>query len=259
MTQKRGIIMDFNKFSVDKDTPIPLYYQVKKIILDRILSGDIKPGETIPTEKAFCEIYDISRTTVRQAITELVNEGYLYRVKSKGTFVSQPKIKTDLTDLFDGFNTELFSRDMLPSVKLIKAELRKADKEEAQFLQIPEGEEIVYIVRHQYADNEPMTYIKSYIKYPLCDFVLADPDLQTRSVLDVLSKNKHSKVNRMVRTIESASANDFQSKLFNIKKGSPVQICKHTGYSAETASPIIFETLIGRGDKMKFTMEFHID
>lgn len=251
--------MDFNKFSVDKDTPIPLYYQVKKIILDRILSGEIKPGETIPTEKTFCEIYDISRTTVRQAITELVNEGYLYRVKSKGTFVSQPKIKTDLTDLFAGFNTELFSRDMIPSVKLIKAELRKADKEEASMLQIPEGEDVVYIVRHQYADGEPMTYVKSYIKYPLCKFVLTDEDLSSHSVLDILAKNKQSKVNRMVRTIESASANDFQSKFFGIKKGSPVQICKHTGYSAEMGTPIIFETLIGRGDKMKFTMEYHID
>ena len=76
--------MKFQNFSVDKDTPIPLYYQVKKIILDRILSNELSPGEAIPTEKSFCGMYDISRTTVRQAITELVNEGYLYRVKSKG-------------------------------------------------------------------------------------------------------------------------------------------------------------------------------
>lgn len=251
--------MDFNKFSVDKDTPIPLYYQVKKIILDRILSGEIKPGGAIPTEKAFCEMYDISRTTVRQAITELVNEGYLYRVKSKGTFVSQPKIKTDLTDLFEGFNTELFRRDMVPSVKLIKSELRKADKEEANALQIPEGEDVIYIIRHQFADGVPMTYIKSYIKYPLCEFVLSDTELASRSIVETLSKNKHSKVNRIVRTIESASANDFQSKFFGIKKGSPVQICKLTGYSADMGTPVVFETLIGRGDKMKFTMEFHMD
>ena len=251
--------MGFDKFSVDKDTPIPLYYQVKKIILDRILSGEIKPGGTIPTEKAFCEIYDISRTTVRQAITELVNEGYLYRVKSKGTFVSQPKIKTDLANLFEGFNTELFRRDMVPSVKLIKAELREADKEEANALRIPEGDDVIYVIRHQFADGVPMTYIKTYVKYPLCEFVLSETDFTSHSILETLAKNKYSKVNRIVRTIESAAANDFQSKFFGIKKGSPVQICKLIGYSADTGIPVVFETLIGRGDKMKFTMEFHID
>ena len=96
--------MEFQNHSINKDIPIPLYYQVKQIILDEINNEGVKAGDAIPTEKTFCDIYGISRTTIRQAISELVNEGYLYRVKSKGTFVSQPKVKTDLVNMYDSFH-----------------------------------------------------------------------------------------------------------------------------------------------------------
>ena len=71
---------------LDKNVPIPLYYQLKRLILEDIENGTYPIGSDIPTELQLSEMFDISRTTVRQAITELVQEGRLYRVKSKGTF-----------------------------------------------------------------------------------------------------------------------------------------------------------------------------
>jgi DNA-binding GntR family transcriptional regulator len=78
---KRGIIM-INKFN-----NIPLYLQLKTIILDRITSGEYPENSQIPSEQAFCETYNISRPTVRQAISDLTNSGYLRKEKGKGTFV----------------------------------------------------------------------------------------------------------------------------------------------------------------------------
>ncbi len=80
---------------IDKSIPIPLYFQLKTLIMDEIKNGTYKVGNPIPTEKELSETFQISRTTVQQAITELVQEGWLYRIKSKGTFVSQPKISQD--------------------------------------------------------------------------------------------------------------------------------------------------------------------
>ena len=77
---------------LNKNTPIPLYFQLKKLILDELDSGELPVGSMLPTENELIEMFGISRTTVRQAITELVQEGKLYRIKSKGTFVSKPKI-----------------------------------------------------------------------------------------------------------------------------------------------------------------------
>ena len=85
-------MIDFVKHHIDKTSPVPLYFQIKEIILSEILSGNLQTGDLIPTEVEFSQMYKVSRSTVRQAILELVNEGYLCRLKSKGTFVSKPKI-----------------------------------------------------------------------------------------------------------------------------------------------------------------------
>ena len=64
------------EIQLDKNVPVPLYYQLKTAILDNIKSGTYEQGSMIPKEQDFCEILDISRTTVRQAMTELVHEGW---------------------------------------------------------------------------------------------------------------------------------------------------------------------------------------
>lgn len=74
----------------DQEDPRPLYYQVKEMIRSGIMHGDWKPNELLPTEEAFCKRLGISRITVARAIKELVNEGLIYRVQGKGTYVADP-------------------------------------------------------------------------------------------------------------------------------------------------------------------------
>ncbi len=76
-----------------KDSPLPLYYQLKELLKSHIELGILKPGDCVPSERELVETYEISRPTVRQAINELVVEGLLTREKGRGTFVSVPKIK----------------------------------------------------------------------------------------------------------------------------------------------------------------------
>lgn len=75
---------------LDKDVPIPLYFQLEKLILEEIDNGNYPVGSMIPTEMELSQMFGISRTTVRQAISDLVREEHLYRIKSKGTFVAHP-------------------------------------------------------------------------------------------------------------------------------------------------------------------------
>jgi len=76
-------------FKIDKNLPIPIYYQLKKFIIEKIEKGELKPGDRIPTEQELCQMFGISRTPVRQALTELAYEGILYRRPGRGTFVSE--------------------------------------------------------------------------------------------------------------------------------------------------------------------------
>ena len=80
--------------TLNKKLNVPLYVQLKELILGEIQGGALKAGDMIPTEHELMEQYAISRNVVRQAIGELVEGGYLIRKKAKGTFVSTPSANT---------------------------------------------------------------------------------------------------------------------------------------------------------------------
>ncbi len=85
---------------IDKHSPVPIYYQIKQLIKRQIEEGALPPGEKLPTEQMLCDRYGVSRAPVRQALLELVQEGYIYRRAGAGTFVSgvprptSPAVKT---------------------------------------------------------------------------------------------------------------------------------------------------------------------
>lgn len=75
--------------TIDRNSPVPAYYQLKQLLKDQIQNGELPPGDKIPTEEVLCERYNLSRTPVRQALKELVVEGLLTRTAGRGTFVTQ--------------------------------------------------------------------------------------------------------------------------------------------------------------------------
>jgi DNA-binding GntR family transcriptional regulator len=91
---------------INKYSNVPMYSQLKNLIIKKIESGEYQGESKIPSEQEFCEHYDISRPTVRQAISELTNNGYLYKEKGKGTFVAKSKSKVDIKN-FTGFTDSI--------------------------------------------------------------------------------------------------------------------------------------------------------
>jgi DNA-binding GntR family transcriptional regulator len=91
---------------INKYSNVPLYSQLKNLIIEKIECGEYAEESRIPSEQELCEHYDISRPTVRQAITELTNNGYLYKEKGKGTFVSMSKTKVDIKN-YTGFTDSI--------------------------------------------------------------------------------------------------------------------------------------------------------
>jgi DNA-binding GntR family transcriptional regulator len=91
---------------INKYSNVPLYSQLKHLIIEKIESGEFPEESKIPSEQELCDQYDISRPTVRQAISELTNNGYLYKEKGKGTFVAKAKTKVDIKN-FSGFTDSI--------------------------------------------------------------------------------------------------------------------------------------------------------
>src|SRR5919205_4653418 len=118
-----------------KSGPLPRYYQLKEIIREGIRSGAWPPGSLIPSERELCERYGISRMTARQSITELVNEGLLYREQGRGTFVGRPKIAQKLLRL-TGFTEDMKAREQRPGARVLAAEMWPADAATAERLRV---------------------------------------------------------------------------------------------------------------------------
>ncbi len=251
--------MSFEACTIDKNVPIPLYYQLKQIILDELNKGNLSSGDMIPTEDEFCQKFGISRTTVRQAISMLVNEGFLYRIKSKGTFVSKPKVKTDLYNAYGVYNAEVRKLNMVPAMVVCGIETVRANNKVARRLQIREGDQVILISRKRCADDIVMGYIESYLKYPLCEFVMDVDRLGKISLYEILKDTEETKIHRVTRTIESCNATEAEAKLLKIKPASAISLWENIGYPHDSAVPIIYETIKYRGDKNILSIELTLE
>lgn len=239
-----------NESQIDKSVPIPLYFQLKKLILDEIKNETYKVGGLIPTEKELSDTFKISRTTVRQAITELVQEGWLYRVKSKGTFVSRPKISQDFIKKLESFNDQILRAGMTPSTAVLEFKTEKASPVVAKNLNIKENDPVIYIHRKRLADNEPIVTIKTYLPHQNCAFVLSH-NLADERLYSILGEYEETSIFRVKRIVEAVEADSADEKYLNLKKGKPIQHFISTGYNA-FGIPIEFSVARYRGDRSSF-------
>ncbi|MFD2671861.1 GntR family transcriptional regulator [Marinicrinis sediminis] len=245
--------MTFQQETIDKHTVIPLYYQLKQIILQNIKKGHLEPDDMIPTEQELGEVFQISRTTIRQAIMELVSEGYLYRVKGKGTFVAKMKIDQDFMKKLEAFNEQIERKGLIPSTKVLEFEKVLMDEAVAEALQMPVHSEAIKLVRLRFASQEPIVIVETYLPYEWCAHLFTY-DMNEHSLYEILEKQDETKVQRVVRTIEAITAGSYESKWLDILKGSAIQLTKTIGYNASN-QPIEYSIARYRGDRNQFTLE----
>lgn len=84
---------------IDRKSFVPIYHQLARILKEQINSGQIKPGEKLPSESEMIEYYGIGRLTIREALTHLVNENYIEKIQGKGTYCKQPPTKTNIINV----------------------------------------------------------------------------------------------------------------------------------------------------------------
>src|ERR1700692_76714 len=108
--------------TLERSNPLPLYYQLKEVLKQQIQAGHLDPHAARPSEPELVAQYHVSRATVRQALTELVHEGLLYRQHGKGTFVCEPRIQQTVSEL-RSLSEEIRSRGQRPGGLLLVSEL----------------------------------------------------------------------------------------------------------------------------------------
>lgn len=242
---------------LDKHVPIPLYFQLKELIVEEIKSGLYPVDSLIPTEKELSEQFDISRTTVRQAITELVQEGWLYRIKSKGTFIARQKIKQDFLQRLETFREQMKRIGLEPSTEVLDFKVEKASYEVAENLRIEEGEQVIYLFRRRFGDGEPVVTVETYLPYDKCAFI-KDQDFEKVSLYDVLSAREETRIFSAKRLVEAVEANNSDVQYLHVRKGSPIQLV-HTVSVNKADAALEYSIARYRGDASSFQLYVYVD
>ncbi len=239
---------------LDKNVPIPLYYQLKKQILTLIEDSTLHDGDMLPPESELCALLDVSRPTIRQAFSELVAEGYLSRYKGKGTFVSKPKVDERFFSKLESFNNEMLAKGMTPHTEVLALEKLVGPHEANEKLGLELEAPLIYLRRLRSADNIPLVYVETFLPFEQYK-KLMDVNFKEHSLYESLESLCHVHINRVRREIEAVNARRKEAELLNIAPNKALSLVKTLAYSDDAPSPVEFSIARYRGDLNKFSVD----
>lgn len=238
---------------IDKKTPIPVYYQLKNIILDRIKDGQYPVDGLIPSERELGEMFGISRMTVRQALNQLVSEGVLHREKGKGTFVSKPKLEQ--RNLMS-FSDIVRKKGLTPSTRILHFGKEKAEQHVKEMLELGDEAVVYNIKRLRLADNVPVGIEQDFIPEKCC------PNLDkfdlTTSLYRLVKDEYGYTISYVDNVIEASKPSVEERKLLSIQPGIPVLSIASTTFT-ESGLRLIFERSVYRSDEYKYNVRVYGD
>lgn len=241
--------------TINRYSNIPLYCQLKNIIIEKIDSGEFKADCKIPSEQDFCEKYNISRPTVRQAINELTASGILYKLKGKGTFVSSKKSFINIKD-YTGFTDSILDSKNPSEKNIISIETiigqEKDFLTEAFNLKSNARNEFVAINYTNSVDDNIISLSVSYI--PLALFPDIIDDINNKR--DVLRGKYPLVPNTSKSVLDVISTDQKDAAYLNILPGQPL-ICINNVLYSKSGQPVEYIISKYRADKVKLQFENH--
>jgi DNA-binding GntR family transcriptional regulator len=212
-------------FSLDRSSPVPLYFQVAEQFERAILDGTIAPGERIDNEVALAQRLGLSRPTMRQAIQVLVDKGMLVRKRGVGTQVVHGKIRrsVELTSLHD----DLSAAGQKPRTEVIAVGRVAADEDVARELQLTKGADVWSLERLRFVDRQPLAHMHNYLPVDVVD--LDEIDLSETGLYAHLRAS--GVVMRVARQrIGARGASVDEARLLGERKGAPLLTMQRTAY-----------------------------
>lgn len=245
---------------LERNNPIPLYEQLKNIIVNKIRNGQYEIDQQIPSERELCEQFDVSRITVRQAISLAVNEGLLYRTHGRGTFVSKPKIEQRLQKV-NTFHQTLVQQGLVATTKKIKFQVVANDFHLSRLLNVNMNEKIVNLQLVGSGNEDPIVFYDSYFPAEIGEKIhlQAEQALEKNmpfSTLDLYGQSLGVTITHTEQTFEATVSDEFLSNILHVRVGSPILLVTSIIYSGY--QPLEYKLAHYRGDKYKFftTREF---
>jgi DNA-binding GntR family transcriptional regulator len=199
---------------------LPKYACIKQDFIQKIQSGELTAGSELPSESELIEQYGVSRVTVRRAIDELYHQGYIEKMQGKRTCVKGAVRLQELTSA-SSYTEEIIRLGMIPSRKLLQAELRICTSEEMQQLNLMKADPVFHMKRIYFADNEPLCYTQTTLPYQRFRDI-ETYDFQEQSLYKVLEESYHTKITTTSLKLKAVTAHEKLASYLNVTKGTPL-------------------------------------
>jgi GntR family transcriptional regulator len=234
---------------IDRTSPVPLYYQLKQILLSKIQANEWAAGMVIPSELELQETYGLSRTTVRQTLADLVTEGLLIRERGRGTFIAKPKITFNPSTALE-LNEYLSQQGVALGWRLLSTEWETATTPIAAALKIAPQSRVFVLRRLRLAGNDPLGYHFAYVPEALAAQVQRER-LHEGSSLDYLQNVPTLEDRHIERTLEACLAGETERELLGLREGAAVLAMERIVYGNDGV-PVEYLRAAFRGDRFKY-------
>ena len=239
------------QLQINRDSPVPLHHQVRNYLLGSIERGELLPGQQLLQEKEYASRFGISLAPVRQAILDLVKEGYLYRVPGKGTFVREQKVEEKIS-ILSSFSESMRAKGLSATLRVV--ELRVGKIPPALKSVLGQGDQqYVYLQRVALSQGEAIALLSSYIPAWLVPGI-ETIDFQGRSLYKTLEERYDIVLARAENTIEVVRCRAAQAAVLGISPGTPMLQVEGKTYDV-TDQFVEFAQVLYRADRFRFTIE----
>ena len=239
----------------------PLYVQLKQDLFEQMNLGQLKPGQPIPSERSLCAKYRISRTTVRQALSEMINAGILSRKQGKGTFVIERRVNQGLVRIVN-FERTVLELGLKPSTQVLGNDVIPADIQMAKILDVPLTSQILKLTLLGKGDATPLVLYESYFPLQFGQRMAKKAaQLEKKgapfSTYDLYERMGSVTPRSVAQTFEAITADDRLAAIMKLRKGLPIFMITSI-FQTVDQRPLEFRTALYRGDRYKFhlTREF---
>lgn len=234
--------------TLDRQSVVPLYYQIQQSLLRQIRAGELVAGSPMPSEQEIAKRLGVSRMTARQALKSLCSLGVAFSQRGKGTFVSAGKMEKDFRQVLS-FSEEMKHRGSAPSSRVLLFERAEPTEEVKEALGLGPGEKIFRLRRVRLADSISLCVECTHIPVRHCPDLLEKYDPRT-SLYRALGERYGIQIDLADEVAEASVANAEEAKLLKIRAKAPVFRFTRTAF-LRTGQPIEFVKSAYRGDRCR--------
>ena len=234
-----------------KKEAIPLYYQLETILRKRISSGELARGDLLPSEGALAKEYNMSRITVRQALSSLESDGLIVRKRGKGTFVSKKHTYLE-SPKFTGFIEDLISMGIRTTSKILDISMVEGPQNIQEHLELEVGTQLFRIEKIRLVEGSPFSYVLNYLP-PDIGQKIKKEDLIAKPLLMILEEDLGIKATEAVQSIEATIADTHVAPLLRIRVGDPLLKVERTVFDVNH-KPVEYVSVLYRADKYFYTV-----